>query len=246
MPWRGEIGIGETGQACRGAGAVRLVCAPLLLVLTHGAAAGAVLAARAAWPARIAVPLPRAAGPMRLTTGGAVAVFPARPYTLNRIAAAVAGAESSYGTNPAMWRADDPLGPQGPMQVSAAAATDVGGGNRFNINDNWVLGRAYLARMYHRYGSWTDAVAAYNWGPGNVDAWIASGRRANQLPAAVERYTGEVLLSASGVQPAGFVLRRPGLRARPFRPRHILPINPHDPVQRLYTAIMRASLRNTR
>ena len=46
---------------------------------------------------------------------------------LDRVAIAVDGAESSHGEDRGMWR-PDPSGPQGPMQVSEAAATDVGGG----------------------------------------------------------------------------------------------------------------------
>ena len=47
---------------------------------------------------------------------------------------------------------------------------------------NIWLGRAYLARMYRRYGNWQDAIAAYNWGPGNLDTWIGGGRAADKLP----------------------------------------------------------------
>src|SRR5215472_15806561 len=50
---------------------------------------------------------------------------------LDRIAHAVEGKESSFGKNPRMWRAD-PEGPQGPMQLSRAAAVDVGDGDRFD------------------------------------------------------------------------------------------------------------------
>jgi len=46
---------------------------------------------------------------------------------LDRVAAAVDGVESSHGKDLAMWR-PDPSGPQGPMQVGSAAATDVGVG----------------------------------------------------------------------------------------------------------------------
>ena len=83
--------------------------------------------------------------------------------------------------------------PQGPMQVSAAAAIDVGGGNRFDIFENRTLGRGYLALMYRRYGNWPDAIAAYNWGPGNMDAWIGSGRPSGGFPVEVERYRDRVL-----------------------------------------------------
>ena len=91
------------------------------------------------------------------------------------------------------------------MQVSAAAAFDVGGGDRFSLAENRALGRAYLARMYRRYGNWQDAVAAYNWGPGNLDSWIGAGRAADKLPLAVERYRSRVLREA--------VLAEPGITA---------------------------------
>jgi hypothetical protein len=51
----------------------------------------------------------------------------ARGADLDRVAFAVDGAESTHGADPAMWRAELG-GPQGPMQVSAAAAVDSGGG----------------------------------------------------------------------------------------------------------------------
>ena len=83
---------------------------------------------------------------------------------LNRVAYAIDGVESGHGSNLAMWRYDLG-GPQGPMQISAAAALDVGGGNRFDMRENRMLGRAYVALLYRRYGNWPDAIAAYNWGP---------------------------------------------------------------------------------
>src|SRR5947209_20560714 len=94
---------------------------------------------------------------------------------LDRVSFAVDGAESSHGKDIAMWR-PDPSGPQGPMQVSEAAATDVGGGDRFDLTQNRALGRAYLAQLYGRYKNWPDAIAAYNWGPRNIDTWVRAGR----------------------------------------------------------------------
>jgi hypothetical protein len=114
---------------------------------------------------------------------------------LDRVAFAVDGVESSHGTNPRMWRPEF-HGPQGPMQVSAAAALDVGGGDRFDIDQNRRLGRAYLAQMFQRYGNWPDAIAAYNWGPGNMDRWITGGRNTEKLPIDVIRYTNRVLRDA--------------------------------------------------
>jgi hypothetical protein len=121
---------------------------------------------------------------------------PASVADLDRVAFAVDGAESSHGADLRMWR-PEPSAPQGPMQVTAAAAIDVGGGDRFDISGNRALGRAYLALMYRRYGNWPDAVAAYNWGPGNVDSWIGGGRAADRLPLEVERYRERVLRDAA-------------------------------------------------
>lgn len=252
MSRAGEIGLLCAFRGRRwGAGALCLASALLALALACGSGDGTIPAARAGSSESAAAPLPHASRPTRLVAGGAADFTAGRHPDLDRVAAAVDGAESSYGTNPGMWRAD-PLGPQGPMQVSAAAAADVGGGNRFDIAVNLALGRAYLARMYRRYGSWAEAVAAYNWGPAHLDAWISGGRRAGQLPAAVERYIGQVLLAsaAPGARmslPAFSALRfmphRPGLRAQPatFRLRFVHHPDPRDPVQQLYTAVMQAS-----
>jgi hypothetical protein len=160
-----------------------------------------------------------------LDRGGAAA--------LDRIAFAIDGVESSHGSDPKMWSLS-PDAPQGPMQVSAAAAEDAGGGDRFDERQNRALGRAYLALMYKRYGSWPDAIAAYNWGPGNMDSWIGGGRAYDKLPPAVERYRIRVLGSS-------FAARGLGMgRQQPRRP---VP-DPHDgraAVERLYIEIMRAS-----
>ena len=135
--------------------------------------------------------------PFPVATNAIFELFPAaRGADLDRVAFAVDGAESSHGLDPGMWRPEF-SGPQGPMQVSAAAAIDLGGGDRFDLAQNRLLGRGYLARLYRRYGDWPDAIAAYNWGPGNLDAWIERGRPATGLPLEVERYRDRVLRDGS-------------------------------------------------
>ena len=114
---------------------------------------------------------------------------------LDRVAFAVDGVESGHGRTSAMWR-PDPDGPQGPMQVSAAAALDVGGGDRFDLRQDRLIGRAFLAKLYERYGNWPDTIAAYNWGPGNFDAWVAAGRPPERLPLETARYLSRVLRDA--------------------------------------------------
>ena len=161
-----------------------------------------------------------------LELGGAAA--------LDRIAYAVDGAESSHGADPRMWR-PDPDGPQGPMQVSAAAAADVGGGDRFDEQQNRVLGRAYLAQMYRRYGSWFDAVTAYNWGPGKMDSWISGGRPFDKLPLAVEQYRIRVLLGS------GLGIPRLQVAHTRLRRKAADPYNGRAVVALLYPAIISAS-----
>src|SRR5260370_35823355 len=99
---------------------------------------------------------------------------------LDRVSFAVDGAESSHGENIAMWR-PDASGPQGPMQVTEAAATDVGGGDRFDSVENRAIGRAYLAQLYWRYRNWPDAISAYNWGIGNMYDWVKDARACDTL-----------------------------------------------------------------
>ena len=171
---------------------------------------------------------------------------------LDRVSFAVEGAESSHGADPAMW-GSAPHGPQGPMQVSAAAASDVGGGDRFDETENRTLGRAYLARMFRRYGSWPDAVAAYNWGPARIDRWISGGRFFEKLPLAIMRYQTRVL-AESGLQLgdssdgalAGISSRLMRLRLLHLEAKRQLAErrrhgHRRDTVELLYTAIMRAT-----
>jgi hypothetical protein len=123
---------------------------------------------------------------------GAAAAQSGQRSVLDRVAVAVDGAESSHGSDPAMWRLD-PSGPQGPMQLSAAAAVDVGSGNRFDAVENRAMGRAYLEQLYRRYRDWPEAIAAYNWGIGRVDAWLGAGRPPAKLAKGVAAYTERVL-----------------------------------------------------
>ena len=45
----------------------------------------------------------------------------------------------------------------------------------FDPEVNLRLGTRYLAVLRARYGDWTRALAAYNWGPGEIDRRLAVG-----------------------------------------------------------------------
>jgi hypothetical protein len=59
--------------------------------------------------------------------------------------------------------------------------------------ENRRAGRDYLDAMYRRYGDEATALAAYNWGPGNVDKWLKKGGDPKQLPAETKKYIGNIL-----------------------------------------------------
>lgn len=76
---------------------------------------------------------------------------------------------------------------QGDMQVMDATNTDPGFGvvpARDNSpEERSRVGRDYLAAMLARYnGDQFAATAAYNWGPGNYDRWVAEGRDLSRMP----------------------------------------------------------------
>ena len=189
------------------------------------------------------------AKPALAGNGGAGSLVPGQIGVLDRVAYAVDGAESSHGANAQMWRSDLDR-PQGPMQVSAAAAADVGGGDRFDETANRALGRAYLFHMFRRYGSWPDAVAAYNWGPGRMDDWISGGRPLDKLPPAVARYRTRVMV-ASGMEIGPISdaffdsvlarLARLRMLAKRQRIERRRRGGRADPVELLYSEIMRSS-----
>src|SRR5215472_11155927 len=152
----------------------------------------AVAAARAGERSAPAAPAAVVSGTASLGQRAVKAARLSGGATLDRVAYAVDGAESSHGEDLTMWR-PDPDAPQGPMQVSGPAAADVGGGNRFDLTENRAIGRAYLAQLYVRYRNWPDAIAAYNWGMGNLDNWVKAGRPADKFVIGVAAYLRRVL-----------------------------------------------------
>jgi hypothetical protein len=73
-----------------------------------------------------------------------------------------------------------------------------------SVAENLRVGSQYYGAMLKRYnGNTVNALAAYNWGPGNVDQWLKKGAPPSALPAETKSYIGNVLAYArqgGGVQ----------------------------------------------
>lgn len=89
-----------------------------------------------------------------------------------------------------------PKGAKGLMQVMSHTGFDPGMGVEPMRDDspeeNMRFGRDYLAALLKRYDDVPTALAAYNWGLGNVDEWIAGGRK-GELPEETQNYIRSIV-----------------------------------------------------
>lgn len=96
-------------------------------------------------------------------------------------------------------------GARGLMQLMPGTAKELG----VDADDpaqNVDGGMRYLSRMLQKYGDNKTALLAYNWGPANVDAWLANGTGAKgqAMPKEAREYAG-LVLGHAGSQPAGAI-----------------------------------------
>jgi soluble lytic murein transglycosylase-like protein len=101
---------------------------------------------------------------------------------------AVAGTESNFNSN-----ATSPAGAGGIMQIMPDTAKGLGVTDVRDPTQNIHGGANYLKQQLVKYnGNINHALAAYNWGPGNVDKWLAAGGDPSKLPAETQNYIATV------------------------------------------------------
>jgi hypothetical protein len=94
------------------------------------------------------------------------------------------GAESAWNPN-----AKSSAGAMGLTQLMPKTASSLGVTDVLDPMQNLRGGASNLASMYYRYnGDWNKALAAYNWGPGNVDKFGMGN-----LPKETQDYIPKVL-----------------------------------------------------
>lgn len=109
------------------------------------------------------------------------------------LALAVAAQESGF--NPA---ARSPVGAQGIFQLMPATAKELGVSDPWNPTQNIDGGVKYLSQLLNKYnGNTSQALAAYNWGMGNVDR-----KGMTSMPEETQNYVSSILgkLGKKGVE----------------------------------------------
>jgi len=108
---------------------------------------------------------------------------------------AVAYVESRWNPNAGSGR-----GAVGLLQLMPGTATSLGVTDRTDPVQNANGGAKFLASLYQKAGSWPVALAAYNWGPGNVfgSSTKTPHMYPSQWPASTQQYVREILDAEQG------------------------------------------------
>ena len=120
---------------------------------------------------------------------------PAQDKTPAALDSIIRKASDSYGVDEGLIRAVikaesgfnptavSPVGARGLMQLMPGTARSLGVSDSFDPEQNIMAGTRFLRDLLKRYnGNLDSALAAYNWGPGNVD------RRPDSLPKETREY----------------------------------------------------------
>jgi hypothetical protein len=122
--------------------------------------------------------------------------------------------QAESGGNP---NAVSPKGATGGMQLMPGTAQDLGVNPKDPL-ENTAGGVSYLGRLRQKYGNDEVALAAYNWGPTNVNKWLANGGDFSKLPAETQQYVQTVMQNTPKGAPASAPAAAPAPQAAPPKP----------------------------
>jgi soluble lytic murein transglycosylase-like protein len=107
---------------------------------------------------------------------------------------AVAYRESRFLPNIINGTTRSSKGAVGVMQILPSAHPQLGEAGALDPTRAIPYAAQYLAQLYKQFGTWPLAIAAYNWGPGNLKRDTADG--VLELPSETRDYVAEVTKNA--------------------------------------------------
>ena len=109
------------------------------------------------------------------------------------LAAHVVNKETGHIKDPELARkAVSPAGATGVMQLMPITQRHYKVKDATDPYQNIDAGMTALSQHLKKYNDPKTALAAYNWGPGNVDKWLAKGGDVSQLPRETQRYIADL------------------------------------------------------
>jgi hypothetical protein len=99
-----------------------------------------------------------------------------------------------------------PKGAEGPFQLMPSTSKALGVKNPYDFNEASGAAAGMLGKLQGKYkGDMGLALAAYNWGEGNVDSWLRTGKgtKGQGMPDETKDYVATITGSKLGVMGAG-------------------------------------------
>ena len=102
--------------------------------------------------------------------------------------------ESRFRPDVVSGATSSPAGALGIAQLMPATAAQLGVNPLDPAQAIDAAGR-YLSTLYGQFGTWGDALAAYNWGPGNWSTYLRTGRgvKGQDVPPETVNYVSQIL-----------------------------------------------------